>query len=53
LQSELDGLIQERLLTRWRATIPVDRYETVLQELYQRSISPWQAVSSLIDGEVE
>jgi LAO/AO transport system kinase len=52
LRSELDGLIQERLLTRWRATIPADRYQTVLQKLYRRSISPWQAVSSLIDGEV-
>ncbi len=52
LQSELDGLIQERLLTRWRATVSPDRYEAVLQELYQRSISPWQAVAFLIDGEV-
>ncbi len=52
LQSELESLLQERLMTRWRASIPADRYETVLQELYQRSISPWQAVSTLIDGEV-
>jgi LAO/AO transport system kinase len=52
LQTELDGLIQERLLARWRTTISSDRYEAVLQELYQRSISPWQAVASLIDGEV-
>jgi LAO/AO transport system kinase len=52
LQSALDGLIEERLITRWRAAIPADRYEAVLQALYQRSISPWQAVTTLIDGEV-
>ena len=50
LQNELDGLLKDNLVARWRATIPRSNYQHVLDNLVARRISPHQAVSNLLDG---
>ncbi len=50
LQSELDILLQDSLVARWRSQVPESEYLQVLTRLVKREISPYQAVSALIDG---
>ncbi len=50
LQSELDVLLQETLVSRWRSQVTEDDYRRVLDRLVQRRLSPYQAVSVLLDG---
>ncbi len=50
LQSELDSLLQTTLIARWRGTISENRYQDVLEILFERDISPLQAVAALLDG---
>ncbi len=52
IKAELDLLLQERLVERWRSSISEDRYREVLQNLVERQLSPWDAVSELTDGGV-
>lgn len=49
LQSELDLLLRETLVARWKKTVPESAYHQALHELVDRDISPWQAVRSLLD----
>jgi LAO/AO transport system kinase len=53
LQSELEALLQETLVTRWRDSVPQARYQHVLECLTRREVSPWQAVEQLINGRSE
>jgi len=50
LKAELEQLLQEALLSRWWASMTQSRYQAVLQNLVEREISPWEAVSTLLDG---
>ena len=50
LQTELDVLLRETLMARWRDSVSKSQYGQVLQEVYKRELSPWQAVDTLIDG---
>jgi LAO/AO transport system kinase len=50
LKSELDNLLQETLVARWRSLVTEDQYQEVLDLLVKRQISPWEAVGKLIDG---
>ncbi len=50
LQSELDALLQEMLIARFREDVPQARYEEVLSRVFQRALSPWEAVRLLLDG---
>ena len=50
LQSELDELLRQALVRRWRESLPEAHYTEVLQRLIDRQISPWQAVTELTDG---
>jgi len=50
LHSELEALLRERLVSRWRETVSAARYQQVLDGLVARQISPHQAVNALIDG---
>jgi len=50
LQAELDSLLQDTLVKRWQNEIEVDLYQKVVDGLVNREISPWQAVSHLLDG---
>ncbi len=50
LQSELDSLLQATLVSRWRVSIPKEKYISTLEQVMQRQVSPWQAVKYLLDG---
>jgi LAO/AO transport system kinase len=50
LQAEVENLLQETLMTRWRKDIREDVYQGVLDELVSREISPRQAVKALLNG---
>ena len=53
LKSQLDNLLQSALVARWRKNVSNQRYTSVLSMLVEREISPWQAVESLLDGELQ
>ena len=50
LENELEALLQEALMHRFRDSVPLARYDNVLQEVMSRRLSPWQAVEALLDG---
>jgi LAO/AO transport system kinase len=50
LQSELENLLQETLVNRWRTTVPEDDYQVVLNDLVARRISPYLAIDRLLNG---
>ena len=50
-KSELEALLQDRLLARWRNTLPGSEYLSVLNQVVERKISPQQAVEALLDGD--
>lgn len=52
IKAELDLLLQERLVARWRSSVSEERYSRVLQSLVERQLSPWEAVIELTDGGV-
>jgi len=49
IKSELDILLRERLVMRWREQVTDVLYEQIVERLMRRDISPWQAVERLID----
>lgn len=50
MQAELDTLLQATLMSRWRGTVSQVHYQDVFNELFERKISPRQAVEILLDG---
>jgi len=48
LEVELDALIRETLVSRFREAVPQQKYEDVLERVVQRELSPWEAVKVLI-----
>jgi LAO/AO transport system kinase len=50
LQSELDALLQETLVARWRSKVSDQQYAAMVHDLVRREMSPWQAVEALING---
>ncbi len=51
LKTEMDDLLERALVSRWRESITIETYQTMLDKLVERKISPQQAVQILIDGE--
>jgi LAO/AO transport system kinase len=49
MQSELDLLLRETLIAKWRETISEEHYESILQRILLRKMSPWQAIQSFLD----
>ncbi len=47
LRSEVDLLLRETLVARWRARVSGDAYERVLEKVLDRQLSPGQAVAAL------
>ncbi|HEX9027901.1 MAG TPA: hypothetical protein VF823_01925, partial [Anaerolineales bacterium] len=52
LESELHNLLQAELVDRWQKAVPPEQYKFVLQALFERKISPHQAVEELLNGDV-
>lgn len=50
LESEMEALLLEALLTRFRAEVPNGKFESVVQKVHERSLSPWEAVQMLVNG---
>lgn len=53
LGSELDAMLQEMLITRFRNQVSQSRYEAVLDQVFQRELAPWEAVKMLLNGRSE
>lgn len=51
LGAELNGLLRDALVARWRNKFKSADYEAVLARLVDRELSPYQAVGELIDKE--
>jgi LAO/AO transport system kinase len=50
LESELEGLLQEALMDRFRENIPQENYDEILGDVVNRNISPYEAVKLLVNG---
>jgi LAO/AO transport system kinase len=48
LEAELEALLTETLVARFRSKVPDARYEKVIDQLVQRALSPWEAVKELL-----
>jgi LAO/AO transport system kinase len=53
LEVELDALIREELVGRFRRDVPVEQYESVLEKVVQRELSPGEAVKLLMSGRLK
>lgn len=50
-KTELDALLQDKLVARWRNNVPASKYKSMLDQVVERQISPYQAVEALLDGD--
>jgi LAO/AO transport system kinase len=50
LETELDLMITESLFSQFRAQVPDSRYDEIVNRLTERTLSPWEAVRSLMNG---
>ena len=50
LKSELDSLLQDTLVSRWRSRVSEDHYQRILKDIVERQISPHQGMVDLLDG---
>jgi GTPase len=51
LEIELENMLEEELVNRWRTQVAESYYKTVLQALLERRISPYKAVEDLLKGD--
>ena len=50
LGSELEAMLQEMLVARFREQVPESHYEEVLDRVFERELAPWEAVKMLLNG---
>jgi LAO/AO transport system kinase len=50
LESELDLMLTQTLVNQFRAQLPESRYDEIVRQLTERTLSPWEAVKSLMNG---
>ncbi len=50
LEVELEALIQEALVSRFRAGVSQKRYDEVVESVIHRTLSPWEAVKMLLNS---
>ena len=50
LRSELEALLQEALIKRFREEVPNGKFDSVIQRVYDRNLSPWDAIQLLVNG---
>ncbi|GAB4433128.1 MAG: methylmalonyl Co-A mutase-associated GTPase MeaB [Anaerolineales bacterium] len=53
LGAELDALLQDALVARFRQRVPQKTYEETLDKIFQRELAPWEAVKSLLNGSAQ
>jgi putative protein kinase ArgK-like GTPase of G3E family len=49
LRAELNAVLQDSLVQRWRARVPDETYDRVVDRLVERTLSPSQAVRMLLE----
>jgi GTPase len=52
IAAELETLLQETLMTRFHENVTEARFDNIVNELFNRKLSPWEAVRSLLNGRV-
>jgi putative protein kinase ArgK-like GTPase of G3E family len=52
LQVELEALLQAALVARWRSRVPQATYQALVEQVFERQISPLNAVSELVQFDV-
>jgi LAO/AO transport system kinase len=50
LESEMEMILQQRLMSQFREHISESRYAEVLRRVFEKNISPWEAVKMLTNG---
>jgi LAO/AO transport system kinase len=50
LEVQLDALIQEELINRFRQDVSQKQYEATLEKIFRRELSPAEAVRVLMNG---
>lgn len=50
LESEMEALLVEALMTRFRAEVPNGKFESAAQKVHERTLSPREAVQLLVNG---
>jgi LAO/AO transport system kinase len=50
LESEMQIVLQERLMADFREHIPSRQYDEIMDQVFERSLSPWEAVRMLTNG---
>ncbi|MBI1794055.1 MAG: methylmalonyl Co-A mutase-associated GTPase MeaB [Chloroflexi bacterium] len=50
LESEMDAVLQETLVSQFRERVPESKYDEVMMQVYKRSLSPREAVKMLTNG---
>jgi LAO/AO transport system kinase len=53
LEVELDALIREELVSSFNQEVPQKQYESVLEKIIQRELSPGEAVRLLMNGRLK
>ena len=53
LEVELDALIREELVSRFRQNVPQKQYDSMLEKIIQRELSPGEAVKLLMNGRLK
>jgi LAO/AO transport system kinase len=50
LGSEMEALLQETLMGQFREKVSREKYDQVLRRVFERELSPWEAVKLLTNG---
>jgi len=53
LEVELEALLQDALVDRFRAAFPQKQYDEIVESVVGRNISPWEAVTMLMSGRLK
>ncbi len=53
LEVELDALVREELVSRFRRDVPQKQYDSMLEKIIQRELSPGEAVKLLMNGRLK
>ncbi|MGC8856814.1 MAG: methylmalonyl Co-A mutase-associated GTPase MeaB [Anaerolineae bacterium] len=51
LEVEMEALLSEALLARFRASLSPEQYDQMVEKVFRREFSPWEAVKLLLNGE--
>jgi LAO/AO transport system kinase len=50
LESEMEMILQQRLMSQFREQVSETRYAEVMHQVFEKMVSPWEAVKMLTNG---